>query len=114
MILKDFHKIEDIINCEGSILSLYVRGIDNKTKLFFSSRTNNEDYLFFQISLRSLKDYFLSTVTLNDLLKINKSKKYLLQVKSSKKMFFHIKNMSNVELVFGDVYYEELNKNIKS
>lgn len=103
-------KIEDIINCEGPILSIHR---DPKNNFFISAKMQNEEgMVYFDTNKIRFKKYLNSAITLNKLFELKTS--FLLKTKTGSAIKTFIAEDFKCNLIFGDILFKSLSKEIRA
>lgn len=102
-------KIEDIINSEGSILSIHR---DPKNNFFISAKMENQEgMVYFDTNKSKLKKYLNSIITLNKLFELKTN--YFLKTKKGLAVKTFISDDFKCNLIYGDFFFKSLPNDIR-
>ena len=102
-------KIEDIINSEGSILSIHR---DPKNNFFIRAKMENEEgMVYFDTNKSKLKKYLNSVITLNKLFELKTN--YFLKTKTGSVIKTFIGEDFKCNLIYGEILYKSLPKEVR-
>ena len=105
--IEKLKKIDDIISCEGSILSLY----EYKDKLFLSSHlTDGTGLVFYSTNLESLSLYFDSKITLSELYQLSNDIFITRKYKKDSKLYLSDDFLLLIQ--YGNLLLEQLSKDL--
>ena len=102
-------KIEDIINSEGSIVSIHR---DPKNNFFIGAKMDNEEgMVYFDTDKSKLKKYLNSVITLNKLFELKTN--YFLKTKTGSVIKTFIGEDFKCNLIYGKILFKSLPNEIR-
>ena len=107
--IKKLKKIKEVINSEGTILSLYE---NHENSLYLCSLLeNNIGYVYFPVNELNFEKYLKGKKTLNEV--YNLSKDFIVKFKSKGRVKTYFKEDLSDKLVLGSKIYTNLPNDIK-
>lgn len=107
--LKALKKKIDLINSEGSILSVH---LDPKGNLIIKALISfSYEEVYFKVNLQDLKMYVSSFINLNDLYESRDS--FFLITKKEHDIKTYISKNFECELFYGNLFYDEISESLK-
>jgi hypothetical protein len=105
--IEKLKKIDDIISCEGSVLSLY----EYEDKLFLSSHLiDGTGLVFYSTNLESLSHYFDSKITLSELYQLSNDIFITRKYKKDSKLYLSDDFLLLIQ--YGNLLLEQLSKDL--
>ena len=107
--IEKLKKIKEVINSEGTILSLYEN--DGKSLYLCSLLENNIGYVYFPVKELNFKKYLKGKITLNEV--YNLSEEFIVKFKSKGSVKSYFKEDLSDKLVLGGEIYTNLPNDMK-
>ena len=109
MEINKLKKTKEVINSEGTILSLYEN--DENSLFLCSLLENNIGYVYFPVDELNFKKYLKGKTTLNEV--YNLSKDFIVKFKSKGRVKSYFKEDLSDKLVLGSEFYTNLPDDMK-
>jgi hypothetical protein len=106
--LDGLKKIGDLINSEGSILSLYLQGDMYYLGSYLVDKTGT---LYYSTSKKDLSEYINSQINLNEL--YLRSDDFIVQTKFRGKILSYLKSDMIGKIKCGELYYKDIPNNMR-
>ena len=107
--IEKLKKIKEVINSEGTILSLYEN--DEKSMYLCSLLEDNIGYVYFPVNELNFEKYLKGKITLNEV--YNLSKDFIVKFKSKGRVKSYFKEDLSDKLVLGGEIYTNLPNDLK-